>query len=97
MPQAKGSSFEDIDAAVNTVKAPKATDKEKRHAGKVFRSDGWQPILWEIHGEQRGVQEEHPWLRHLFLQTHKIVEIFKPKEGLKYQTVLEDFNILDFV
>ena len=36
MPQAKGSSFEDIDAAVNTVKAPKATDKEKRHAGKVF-------------------------------------------------------------
>lgn len=35
VPQAKGSSFEDIDAAVNTVKAPKATDKEKRHAGKV--------------------------------------------------------------
>ena len=36
VPQAKGSSFEDIDAAVNTVKAPKTTDKEKRHAGKVF-------------------------------------------------------------
>ena len=29
VPQAKGSSFEDIDAAVNTIKAPKATDKEK--------------------------------------------------------------------
>ena len=43
VPQAKGSSFEDIDAAVNTVKAPKATDKEKRHAGKVFHEmDGNQ-------------------------------------------------------
>ena len=36
VPQAKGSSFEDIDTAVKTVKASKATDKEKRHAGKVF-------------------------------------------------------------
>ena len=43
VPQAKGSSFEDIDAAVNTIKAPKATDKEKRHAGKVFHEmDGNQ-------------------------------------------------------
>ncbi|EKC50002.1 TraD, partial [human gut metagenome] len=34
VPQAKGTSFEDIDTAVKTVKASKATDKEKRHAGR---------------------------------------------------------------
>ena len=39
----KGTSFEDIDTAVKTVKASKATDKEKRHAGKVFHEmDGNQ-------------------------------------------------------
>ena len=43
VPQAKGTSFEDIDTAVKTVKASKATDKEKRHAGKVFHEmDGNQ-------------------------------------------------------
>ena len=32
-----------------------------------------------------------------YLQTHKIVEISKPKKEFKVSDSIEDFNILDFV
>ena len=32
-----------------------------------------------------------------YLQTHKIVEISKPKKEFKVSDCIEDFNILDFV
>lgn len=32
-----------------------------------------------------------------YLQTHKIVEISKPKKEFKVPDSIEDFNILDFV
>ena len=97
VPQAKGSSFEDIDAAVNTVKAPKATDKEKRHAGKVFHEmDGNQFYEKFMENSEECKKSIHDYVT-FYLQTHKIVEISKPKKEFKVPDSIEDFNILDFV
>lgn len=97
VPQAKGSSFEDIDAAVNTVKAPKATDKEKRHAGKVFHEmDGNQFYEKFMENSEECKKNIHDYVT-FYLQTHKIVEISKPKKEFKVSDSIEDFNILDFV
>ena len=97
VPQAKGSSFEDIDAAVNTVKAPKATDKEKRHAGKVFHEmDGNQFYEKFMENSEECKKNIHDYVT-FYLQTHKIVEISKPKKEFKVPDSIEDFNILDFV
>lgn len=96
VPQAKGSSFEDIDAAVNTVKAPKATDKEKRHAGKVFHEmDGNQFYEKFMENSEECKKNIHDYVT-FYLQTHKIVEISKPKKEFKVSDSIEDFNILDF-
>ena len=97
VPQAKGSSFEDIDAAVNTIKAPKATDKEKRHAGKVFHEmDGNQFYEKFMENSEECKKNIHDYVT-FYLQTHKIVEISKPKKEFKVSDSIEDFNILDFV
>jgi hypothetical protein len=97
VPQAKGSSFEDIDAAVNTIKAPKATDKEKRHAGKVFHEmDGNQFYEKFMENSEECKKNIHDYVT-FYLQTHKIVEISKPKKEFKVPDCIEDFNILDFV
>ena len=97
VPQAKGSSFEDIDAAVNTIKAPKATDKEKRHAGKVFHEmDGNQFYEKFMENSEECKKNIHDYVT-FYLQTHKIVEISKPKKEFKVPDSIEDFNILDFV
>ena len=83
VPQAKGSSFEDIDAAVNTIKAPKATDKEKRHAGKVFHEmDGNQFYEKFMENSEECKKNIHDYVT-FYLQTHKIVEISKPKKEFK--------------
>ena len=82
VPQAKGSSFEDIDAAVNTVKAPKATDNQ----------------FYEkfMENSEECKKNIHDYVT-FYLQTHKIVEISKPKKEFKVPDCIEDFNILDFV
>ena len=95
--QAKGSSFEDIDTAVNTVKAQKATNKEKRHAGKVFHEmDGNQFYEKFMENSEECKKNIHDYVT-FYLQTHKIEEISKPKQEFKVPDSIEDFNILDFV
>ena len=97
VPQAKGTSFEDIDTAVKTVKASKATDKEKRHAGKVFHEmDGNQFYEKIIENSKECKKNIHDFVT-FYLQTHKIEEISKPKKEFKVPDSIEDFNILDFV
>ena len=97
VPQAKGTSFEDIDTAVKTVKASKATDKEKRHAGKVFHEmDGNQFYEKFMENSKECKKNIHDFVT-FYLQTHKIEEISKPKKEFKVPDSIEDFNILDFV
>ena len=96
-PQAKGTSFEDIDTAVKTVKASEATDKEKRHAGQVFHEmDGNQFYEKFMENSEECKKNIHDYVT-FYLQTHKIVEISKPKKEFKVSDSIEDFNILDFV
>lgn len=96
-PQAKGTSFEDIDTAVKTVKASEATDKEKRHAGQVFHEmDGNQFYEKFMENSKECKKNIHDYVT-FYLQTHKIVEISKPKKEFKVPDSIEDFNILDFV
>ena len=96
-PQAKGTSFEDIDTAVKTVKASEATDKEKRHAGQVFHEmDGNQFYEKFMENSKECKKNIHDYVT-FYLQTHKIVEISKPKKEFKVPDCIEDFNILDFV
>ena len=96
-PQAKGTSFEDIDTAVKTVKASEATDKEKRHAGQVFHEmDGNQFYEKFMENSKECKKNIHDYVT-FYLQTHKIVEISKPKKVFKVPDSIEDFNILDFV
>lgn len=96
-PQAKGTSFEDIDTAVKTVKASEATDKEKRHAGQVFHEmDGNQFYEKFMENSEECKKNIHDYVT-FYLQTHKIVEISKPKKEFKVPDSIEDFNILDFV
>ena len=97
VPQAKGTSFEDIDTAVKTVKASKATDKEKRHAGKVFHEmDGNQFYEKFMENSKECKKNIHEFVT-FYLQTHKIEEISKSKKVFKVPDSIEDFNILDFV
>ena len=97
VPQAKGTSFEDIDIAVKTVKASKATDKEKRHAGKVFHEmDGNQFYEKFMENSKECKKNIHDFVT-FYLQTHKIEEISKSKKEFKVPDSIEDFNILDFV
>lgn len=96
-PQAKGTSFEDIDTAVKTVKASEATDKEKRHAGQVFHEmDGNQFYEKFMENSKECKKNIHDYVT-FYLQTHKIVEISKPKKEFKVPDSIEDFNILDFI
>lgn len=97
VPQAKGTSFEDIDIAVKTVKSSKATDKEKRHAGKVFHEmDGNQFYEKFMENSKECKKNIHDFVS-FYLQTHKIEEISKSKKEFKVPDNIEDFNILDFV
>ena len=96
-PQAKGTSFEDIDTAVKTVKASEATDKEKRHAGQVFHEmDGNQFYEKFMENSKECKKNIHDFVT-FYLQTHKIEEISKSKKVFKVPDSIEDFNILDFV
>lgn len=84
-------------AVKNTIKAPKATDKEKRHAGKVFHEmDGNQFYEKFMENSEECKKNIHDYVT-FYLQTHKIVEISKPKKEFKVPDSIEDFNILDFV
>lgn len=97
VPQAKGTSFEDIDTAVKTVKSPNATDKEKRHAGKVFHElDGNQLYERFMENHKECKKNIHDFVT-FYLQGHKIEQMSKPKKEFKVPDNIEDFNILDFV
>lgn len=97
VPQAKGTSFEDIDIAVKTVKSPKATDKEKRHAGKVFHEmDGNQFYEKFMENSKECKKNIHDFVT-FYLQGHKIEKMSKPQKEFKVPDCIEDFNILDFV
>ena len=96
-PQAKGTSFEDIDTAVKTVKASEATDKEKRHAGQVFHEmDGNQFYEKFMENSKECKKNIHDFVT-FYLQGHKIEQTSKPKKEFKVPDSIEDFNILDFV
>ena len=97
VPQAKGTSFEDIDIAVKTVKASKATDKEKRHAGKVFNEmDGNQFYEKFMENSKECKKNIHDFVS-FYLQRHKVEEKSNLKKEFKVPDSIEDFNILDFV
>ena len=96
-PQAKGTSFEDIDTAVKTVKASQATDKEKRHAGKVFHEmDGNQFYEKFMENSKECRKNIHDFVT-FYLQGHKVEQMSKPQKEFKVPDSIEDFNILDFV
>ncbi len=97
VPQAKGTSFEDIDIAVKTVKASKSTDKEKRHAGKVFHEmDGNQFYEKFMENSKECKKNIHDFVS-FYLQGHKVEEKSNLKKEFKVPDSIEDFNILDFV
>ena len=93
----KKEETEDIDTAVKTVKASKATDKEKRHAGKVFHEmDGNQFYEKFMENSKECKKNIHDFVT-FYLQGHKIEQTSKPKKEFKVPDSIEDFNILDFV
>lgn len=97
VPQAKGTSFDDIDVAVKTVKSSRATDLEKRHTGKVFHEmDGNQLYEKFMENNKECKKNIHDFVS-FYLQGHKVKQNPDTKKEFKVPDNIEDFNILDFV
>ena len=96
-PQAEGTSFEDIDTAVKTVKSSRVTDMEKRLAGKVFHDlDGNQLYEKFMENNKECKKNIHDFVS-FYLQGHKVEQKSNYKKEFKVPDNIEDFNILDFV
>ena len=100
--EASGVTFEDIDLAMRTVKKPKATREERRHAGMVFCDMKGNELFALIERNSDATRRKLNELMDYYLDSvsaaqAKPAPAVMPKKAPAVPDNFEDFNIRDFV
>lgn len=100
--EAGGLTFEDIDLAMRTVKKPKATKEERRHAGMVFCDMKGNELFVMIEKSSEATRRKLDELMDYYLDSvsaaqAKTAPVIMPKKVPAVPDNFEDFNIRDYV
>ena len=91
MPAARGTSFEDIDRAVKSVRKPEADEAEKLHAGKTFKDIAETELFQKLTESFAGISD----------RVNEVIDLYTARAEQSKPLVLpariEDFDIRDFV
>ena len=91
MPAAKGTSFEDINRAVKSVRKPEADEAEKPHAGKTFKDIAETELFQKLTDSFAGISD----------RVNEVIDLYTARAAEAKPLVLpariEDFDIRDFV
>ena len=91
MPAARGTSFEDIDRAVESVRKPEANEEEKLHAGKTFKDIAETELFQKLTESFAGISD----------RVDEVIDLYTARAEQEKPLVLpariEDFDIRDFV
>ena len=91
MPAARGTSFEDIDRAVKSVRKPEANEAEKLHAGKTFKDIAETELFQKLTESFAGISD----------RVDEVIDLYTARAEQEKPLVLpariEDFDIRDFV
>ena len=91
MPAARGTSFEDIDRAVKSVRKPEANKEEKLHAGKTFKDIAETELFQKLTESFAGISD----------RVNEVIDLYTARateaKPLVLPTRIEDFDIRDFV
>ena len=90
-PAARGTSFEDIDRAVKSVRKPEADEAEKLHAGKTFKDIAETELFQKLTESFAGISD----------RVNEVIDFYTARAAEVKPLVLpariEDFDIRDFV
>ena len=90
-PTARGTSFEDIDRAVKSVRKPEADEEEKLHAGRTFKDIAETELFQKITESFTGISD----------RVNEAIDLYTARAAQAKPLVLperiEDFDIRDFV
>ena len=90
-PAARGTSFEDIDRAVKSVRKPEADEAEKLHAGKTFKDIAETELFQKLTESFAGISD----------RVNEVIDLYTTRAAEAKPLVLpariEDFDIRDFV
>ena len=90
-PAARGTSFEDIDRAVKSVRKPEADEAEKLHAGKTFKDIAETELFQKLTDSFAGISD----------RVNEVIDLYTARAEQAKPLVLpariEDFDIRDFV
>ena len=90
-PAARGTSFEDIDRAVKSVRKPEGDEAEKLHAGKTFKDIAETELFQKITKSFAGISD----------RVNEVIDLYTARAAEAKPLVLpariEDFDIRDFV
>ena len=90
-PTAKGTSFEDIDRAVKSVRKPETDEAEKLHAGKTFKDIAETELFQKLTDSFAGISD----------RVNEVIDLYTARAAEAKPLVLpariEDFDIRDFV
>ena len=90
-PAARGTSFEDIDRAVKSVRKPEANEAEKLHAGKTFKDIAETELFQKLTDSFAGISD----------RVNEVIDLYTARAADAKPLVLpariEDFDIRDFV
>lgn len=90
-PAARGTSFEDIDRAVKSVREPEADEAEKLHAGKTFKDIAETELFQKITKSFAGISD----------RVNEVIDLYTARAAEAKPLILpariEDFDIRDFV
>ena len=100
--EAGGMTFEDIDLAMRTVKKPKATKEERRHAGMVFCDMKGNELFAMIEKSSEATRRKLDELMDYYLDSVSAAQanttpVIMPKKAPAVPDNFEDFNIRDYV
>lgn len=91
MPAARGTSFEDIDRAVKSVRKSEADEAEKLHAGKTFKDIAETEFFQKLTDSFAGISD----------RVNEVIDLYTARAAEAKPLVLpariEDFDIRDFV
>ena len=91
MPAARGTSFEDIDRAVKSVRKPEADEAEKLHAGKTFKDIAETELFQKLTDSFAGISD----------RVNEVIDLYTARAAQTKPLVLpariEDFDIHVFV
>ena len=91
MPAARGTSFEDIDRAVESVRKPETNEEEKLHAGKTFKDIAETELFQKLTESFAGISD----------RVDEVIDLYTARAEQEKPLVLpariEDFDIRDFV